>query len=392
MHPIIKETVRACMNLLCWFLDLLPLQNCIVFESSPDFACNTYPVFLQMKEDLPDYKMVWCVAKGTQKPENVDDIFVYQSPELIQRFKQLFYMHTSRAIVFSNRTMEKYRDSQVALFLCHGSKTKKTRGVYEVADGVDHINVQSHFFDDIITYEYNCDKSKLVYLGYPRCDWLYQDHGMQVKQALGISADSGFCLWLPTFRKHKFYDLENQMDPSRHQPMGMPLVDSPEALKTLDELLAEKNRYLVYKPHPAQDVSGLKAAGARRVMIVNDAFLAEHGLQLNQVLAASDGLVTDYSSVFFDYLLTDKPMVTTVDDIAEWKKMTGFAFDLDAFLDRATVRAASLEDLMAALADIADGVDTRADARKEIREITNIHFDGNSAKRVSAFIREKIGA
>ena len=62
---------------------------------------------------------------------------------------------------------------QVSLFLCHGSKTKRTRGSYEVGEGIDYINVQSHFFDEIITYEYNCDKSRLVYLGYPRCDYLY---------------------------------------------------------------------------------------------------------------------------------------------------------------------------------------------------------------------------
>ncbi len=385
MYLVMIKIGKACMNVIGWFLNLLPVRDCIVFESNPDFACNAYPVYLQMKKDFPGYKMVWCVNQGTAKPEGVDDIFVYESLNPFRRLKEQYYLRTSRIILFSNRSMQRYRSGQVALFLCHGSKTKKTRGVYEVEKGVDYINIQSHFFDDIITYEYNCEKEKLVYLGYPRCDWLYHTDGADVKQRLGL--DGGFWVWLPTFRRHKVDKPAYQMDTSKQQ-MGMPLIGSQEDLKALDAFLEKENLYLIYKPHPAQDVSGLKAAGARRVKIISDAFLAQRDLQLNQVLAASDGLITDYSSVFFDYLLTDKPMVTTVDDIDEWKKMTGFAFDLDAFLDKATTRAASLPELLAALS----AEDTKAEGRKEIREITNIHFDGDSAKRVSAFIREKTGA
>ena len=100
-------------------------------------------------------------------------------------------------------------------------------------------------------------------------------------------------------------------------------------------------------------------------------------------------MITDYSSVFFDYLLADKPIVTTTDDMEEWKKMTGFAFDLDAFLDEATTRVSTLEGLL----DFLRGEkDDKAEGRKRIRDLTNTYFDGDSAKRVAAFIREKIGA
>ena len=40
-------------------LSSLPLRNTILFESSPDFACNTYPVFLQLRKELPGYKFIW---------------------------------------------------------------------------------------------------------------------------------------------------------------------------------------------------------------------------------------------------------------------------------------------------------------------------------------------
>ena len=320
-------------------------------------------------------------------PEGVDDTFEFESHNPVKRLKELYYTHTARAIVFCNREMKKYRRDQLALFLCHGSKTKKTRGVYEVDAGVDYVNVQSHFFDDIITYEYNCGREKLVYLGYPRCDWFYGS-AEGVKEGLGLEPDSGFRVWLPTFRKHRRNRPGYQMDTEKFASMGMPLISTPEQLGQLDDFLAQRNQYLIYKPHPAQDISGLKAAKAERVKIISDQLLAEAGLQLNQVLAASDGLITDYSSVFFDYLLADKPIITTVADIDEWKKMTGFAFDLDAFLDIATVRVGSLEQLMAAM----DAPDGKQAGRKEIREKTNIHYDGGSAMRVAQFIKERIGA
>lgn len=387
MNPMIKKIALFCIDVVGRCFDLLPIQKTIVFESSPDYGCNAWPVFLRLREELPEYKMVWCVSGKTKAPAGVDDTFEFESHSLPKRLKELYYTHTARAIVFCNRELKKYRKSQTALFLCHGSKTKKTRGVYEVDAGVDHINVQSHFFDDIITYEYNCGKEKLVYLGYPRCDCFYgPTEG--VKEALGLEPDSGFLVWLPTFRKHKSNRPDYQMDTEKFASMGMPLISTPEQLMALNAFLKERNQYLIYKPHPAQDVSGLKVAKAERVKIISDRLLSDAGLQLNQVLAASEGLITDYSSVFFDYLLSDKPIFTTVDDIDEWKKMTGFAFDLDAFLDKATTRVGTLEALMAAM----DAPDEKQVGRKEIREITNIHFDGHSARRVADFVKEKIGA
>jgi len=393
MHPIIKAAAKAGMSLVGSVLSLLPLRNTILFESHPDYTCNTYPAFLQLRKDLPEYKMVWCVTPGSEKPEGVDDTFDYGSRKLFPWLKGKYYLHTAKAIISCNRAIHKPRKKQVHLFLCHGSKTKKTRGLYEPGAGVDYINVQSHFFDDIITYEYNCDKEQLVYLGYPRCDWFFdsQEKIPELKQKLQLPENCKFLVWLPTFRKHKAGGGGRQMDASKYASIGMPLVYSLEELRRLDDFLAERNLYLIFKPHPAQNVKGLQDAKLDHVRILNDAFLAQREIQLNELLAASDGMITDYSSVFFDYLLADKPILTTVDDMEEWKKMTGFAFDLDALLDQATTRVADQRALMDALEDVHLGRDPKGQGRTEVRTLTNIHFDGNSAKRVSAFIREKIG-
>lgn len=372
----------------------LPLRKIIVFESSPDYACNTYPVFLQLRKILPDYKMVWWTSRKTPKPNGVDGVFYYDSDEKWNNRISQYYLNRSKVLISSNRILEKRRAEQLSLFLCHGSKTKCTRGSYEIGEGIDHINVQSHFFDDIITYEYNCDREKLVYLGYPRCDYLFASDeaaAAALKQRLFQDAQCKYVVWLPTFRKHATAKYENQMDVQKYGSIGMPLVYSVEDLQKLDVFLAEKGLCILYKPHPAQDVSGLKAADLSHIRIISDRHIADMGAQLYQILAASSGLITDYSSVFFDYLLTDKPIATTTDDMEEWKKMTGFAFDLDAFLDKATTRTANLAELMDHLSALVEGKDTKAEGRAEIRKLTNMYFDGDSAKRVAEFIKEKIG-
>lgn len=384
------------MDVLKWAKRLaakLPLKKIIVFESSPDYACNTYPVYVQLRKDLPRYKMVWYTSRNTPKPMGVDAVYYYDDAGFWNEIKHQYYLHFAKAFVSSNRVVEKKRPMQVSLFLCHGSKTKKTRGSYEVGEGIDYVNVQSHFFDDIISYEYNCDKSRLVYLGYPRCDSLFakEKSEQSVKQKILMDPEADYLVWLPTFRKHKTTKFAYQMDLQKYENVGMPLVYSIEELRRLNRFLTEQKLHIIYKPHPAQDVSCLKSESMDHIHILYDKDLADKNLQLYDVLAGSEALITDYSSVFFDYLLLDKPIVTTTDDIDEWKKMTGFAFDLDAFLDEATHRVADLQELMNVVSGLENAAQEKAVGRKRIRELTNLHLDGNSARRVADFIEEKIG-
>lgn len=370
----------------------LPLRKIIVFESAPDYACNTYPVFLELKKMLPDYKMVWYTFQGTEPVEGVDGIYTSNGQGVRQDLLREYYDHYAKAFISCNRVYRKTRPEQLSLFLCHGSKTKKTRGKYEVGEGVDYINVQSHFFDDICAYEYNCPAENLVHLGYPRCDWLFEtpETVREKVRRLELNAQR-YVIWLPTFRKHKKAKGPDRMDLQKYGSMGMPLVYSQEDLMKLNAFLAQMDICILYKPHPAQDISSLKAANASHIRIINDQDLADRGLQLYEVLAGSSGLITDYSSVYFDYLLLDRPIATTTDDIDEWKQMTGFAFDLDAFYDRSTIRCPDLDALTAFLSDVCGGRDEKALGRNEIRALTNIWNDGNSARRVAEFIKEKIG-
>ncbi len=384
MKKLLLKLYKILIKILCF----LPMKNIIVFESNPDYACNTYPVFKYIKEHYHEYKCVWMVNKGSEKHPLADDVLYLYDKGLINLIKKFYYRLFAKAFISCNRfqQMIKYRDKQVSIFLTHGSKTKKTRGSYEMGTCVDYILVQSHFFDDIICYEYNAKPEQLCYLGFPRNDYFYSKN-VNLNDRLNVNADAKYIVWLPTFRKIA----NGRTDAiSCYNNLGIPLVYSNDDLKKLNDYLQEKNLYIIYKPHPAQDISVLKATSLSNIKIISDKFLGERDLQLAEVLAESSALLTDYSSVFFDYILLDKPIGTTTDDIDAWKESRGFAFDLDAMYDKSTERLPDLDSLIGFLDNTLSGADEKREGRREARDLTNTYFDGNSAKRVVDFLMEKI--
>lgn len=372
-----------------------PLGNIIIFESNPDYSCNTYPAFLELRRRLPNYKMVWMTSKNSLKKDGVDDVFYYNDNSILNLFKGYYYRARAKAFISCNRfpKMGSLKKNQISLFLAHGSKTKKTRrNNYNSSPGlvVDYVNVQSHFFDKVTCYEFRAEEKQLVYLGYPRCDWFYRNNPiMERLSKIGVTGD--YLIWLPTFRKHK--KQPRDVHSEKYDSLGIPLIYTEESLKEFNNYLIEKKLHVIYKPHPVQDVSGLTKIQLSNIHIINDEILNNLDVQLYQVIAESKALISDYSSVYFDYLLLNKPMATTIDDIDQWKNGEGFAYDLESMYKVTTEQIANLEQLYSFIQEVViDGNDTKGEARLKTCNETVMHRDGHSSKRVADFIINKIGA
>lgn len=368
----------------------LPLRNIIVFESNPDYSCNTYPVFLELKKKLPRYKMIWMTSKNTHKHKDVNDVYFYDDKRYFNKFKSCYYKSFAKVFVSCNRfkKMGSIRDGQISLFLGHGCKTKKTKlKDFSYCPGlvVDYVNIQSHFFDEVTSEEYEVKKNQLVYLGYPRCDWFYTHNDIR-KLLLELGIDGDYIIWLPTFRKHAKSPMRD-VHSEKYNSLGIPLIYSTEKLLECNSFLAKNNLHVIYKPHPAQDVSGLMKEDLSNIHIIDDELLSNMGIQLYQVIAESKALISDYSSVYFDYLLLNKPIATTIDDIEQWKKGVGFAYDLESMYQLSTEQIANLDDLYSFIQNvIIDKNDNKKEARQRICQETIMFRDGNSSKRVADFI------
>ena len=145
--------------------------------------------------------------------------------------------------------------------------------------------------------------------------------------------------------------------------------------------------------------SNLKSAGVQKFFSIIPALLLCYFLpsllttfgivdpETSQLLLAADALITDYSSVMFDFSVTGKPMYFLVPDLDHYRgKLRGFYFDLAARAPGPLVRTQG--DLVAALAE--DGHEERYAARYAAwRAQFNTRDDGRAAERVVARILDQ---
>jgi CDP-glycerol glycerophosphotransferase (TagB/SpsB family) len=108
---------------------------------------------------------------------------------------------------------------------------------------------------------------------------------------------------------------------------------------------------------------------------------------ISRLLVAADALVTDYSSVMFDFTATGKPIFFFAPDLEHYRgELRGFSLDLAAHAPGPVT--ATQDELEEALAD--DEVRARyADRYAAWRERFNARDDGHAAERVVARILDQ---
>ncbi len=165
---------------------------------------------------------------------------------------------------------------------------------------------------DLATEE---QRAKVLELGYPRNDRLHtftNEEVARVRQRLGIPDGKKVIVYCPTWR-----------DDQHSATLGGYTLRLPLDFGTLRDALGDE--YVVlFRAHYLIANSFDFAA--------TDGFVidASHVSDINDLYLASDVLVTDYSSVFFDYANLGRPMVFYMYDLDRYANdMRGFYIDLD---------------------------------------------------------------
>ncbi|MCW2821719.1 MAG: hypothetical protein JWR64_1514 [Marmoricola sp.] len=145
--------------------------------------------------------------------------------------------------------------------------------------------------------------------GNPRTDQLWNPADRDALTALGITGD--FVVWMPTFRRTRAIGAVRASSGSPGTGRG-----GREGLAPLLDGLRARGLQLVVKPHP-MDADRRQEDGGTTI---SEEDLVRAGLNLYSVLGASRGLVTDYSSVWVDYLLLDRPLAFLVPDRSSYDR------------------------------------------------------------------------
>ena len=195
--------------------------------------------------------------------------------------------------------------------------------------------------------------------GYPRDDALVTGDASAIRSALGIADGERVLLYAPTWRDDR-REMVDFIDP--------------------EELALRADAVVLVRGHSRTLDTDRDRAGARVIDVTGFP-------ETSQLLLAADALITDYSSVMFDFSVTGKPMYFLVPDLDHFRgTLRGFYFDLESRAPGPLVR--TQDELVAALAD--PGHESAYAARYAAwRAQFNGRDDGQAAERVVARILDQ---
>ena len=217
--------------------------------------------------------------------------------------------------------------------------------------------------------------SRLLVTGNPRIDQLDRPASDDVMRALGLHPDRPLVLWMPTFRSATLNGKSLWTD----SPTLLGHEDVSGALDAdgVARMVEASGAQFVVKPHPL-DADAFDRLGVR---VLRSQDLAAAGCGVYQLLGRCAGLVTDYSSVWTDFLVTDRPVLLFCPDLEHYE--SGRAFTVDHLQDvapGAVVR--TFDELGAFLTEVAAGQDSSAEQRRRSVERLGAVVDTGAAARL----------
>ncbi|MZQ75520.1 MAG: hypothetical protein GT589_05100 [Peptoclostridium sp.] len=379
---MMEKTLRKWLKPLA---KVVPLQNVIVFESHSDFCDNSRALFEYMMSEGLDkrYKMVWLVENPSDfrgkfgngvkfiKVDSEDEKTMLNWAEKLVYY---YYAATARFAFYSHRRPPfKLNKGEVFVNLWHGTGPKNAN--CDLGMNFDYVIYSSDTFKKAYVESDKCKEEQLLAMGSPRNDLLFIKSDALSKLSGGKYRKS--VVWLPTYRTHMTGEEHYKAD--KTSQTGIPIISSQKELEELNEVLKDNDMLLVIKFHPAQNLENIKSRSHSNMLFLTNKDLSDKDVQLYSLLGEADALITDISSVYFDYLLTNKPIAFTVDDIYEYK--AGYLVDniLEYMPGRHMV---SFEDIKSFLAEMAISKDDYALERMRINKLVNKDTEGEFSKKI----------
>ena len=180
----------------------------------------------------------------------------------------------------------------------------------------------SDFYQTIMARALGVDEQDTLVAGQPRNDLMYKKNHCLENLNLNGNKEKSIILWTPTYRQSIIGDV--RVDGVHTN--DLPVVKSGE-LQELNRFLQTINSYMLIKLHPMDILNNNEFSDYSNMQIIKKDGLEACNCQLYSVLGEIDVLLTDFSSIYIDYLLLNHPIGFVVDDFSEYSNSRGFIFD-----------------------------------------------------------------
>ena len=217
-------------------------------------------------------------------------------------------------------------------------------------------------------------RGALVEEGYPRIDRQFLDDAgraevrAQLTEAGIPLGDRKIVLYAPTWKGQTFGRPEDDLD-----ALLAHIAQVEERIDT--------SRYAVLlKTHQTVHAMAADRPELKRMLVPNE-------IPTNRVLGVTDILVSDYSSIFFDFLQTGRPILFFTPDLADYAGTRGLYFEPDEWPGPVLSSARELGDAIAAIAADGDAVPEEARERyAAMRARFTPHEDGHASARIADIV------
>ena len=182
--------------------------------------------------------------------------------------------------------------------LWHGDGVKVTAGVRIYST---YLVTSSSILSRARVHHFQVPPGNVLVTGLPRVEQLRQPSSAEQLTALGIEPGRPFAVWMPTYRQAEGAGLSGSFVDTADVSVDAEIA---KAIAPGLASLREQGIQIVVKPHPLDAVSRDDPG----FILITDEAIRRAGTTLYHVLGASAGVLTDYSSVWTDYLALDRPI------------------------------------------------------------------------------------
>lgn len=311
------------------FFTKMPIkENYVMCESffGKSYSDSPKYIYEYLNKNYPGkYKFVWVINKKTEIPYH---------PIKVKRFsiRYCYYLAVCKYNIFNVRQPEWVRKRKGNVFLetWHGTPLKKLVFDQEEVMGAsplykaqfykqsrvwDYLISANHFSTEAFKSAFLFNKEILEY-GYPRNDILHSENkeeiAAKIRKKLNIPEGKKTILYAPTWRDDEYY--------GRGEYKFALKLDLRLLKKELGEdyVVLLRTHYFIAD---SLDVTGLEDF-AINVSKYDD---------ISELYLISDMLITDYSSVFFDFANLKRPILFYMYDLDKYRDMLrGFYLDIES--------------------------------------------------------------
>lgn len=356
----------------------------ILFESYPDFNGSPLEIYNELIRKGYDkkYDLIWAVYSDFNRQTNYKIIKFFNCEN---KEKQNVLART-KIIIDSNRYIQKPSKNCYRIHVRHGSPLKKVTRSCNLIGPVDAILTTSKQMLD-------CDKlewpsyilDKFIITGYPATDKLFSPHNLYncgfIKEITGEDKRYNKIIgWLPTYRQYKTSNTRTYF------PYGLPVIKTLDDYEKINKVLTENNILLIIQQHHAQANNYKCLENKSNIKFVNEDIKLKYNLATTDLLGNFDALITDYSAAYHEYIILNRPIALTIDDLVEFSRNNGFIINYLEWIKGDYILGT--DDLNNWFNDIVKGIDKNKSEREKALHKIHDHIDNKSTERVVNFLIE----